>query len=325
MLCSQSLSGETSNLSQAKQPQSFVKHTLSPGLIMAGYQGWFNTPDDGAGRGWYHYSKEGKFEPGYAKVDMWPEMDEYEKAYQTAFRFADGSPATTFSSFDESTVRLHFRWMQSYGIDGVYLQRFVAEIKTESGRKHFTKVMTSAAKAALDYDRTLAVMYDMSGMRSEDTNVIVADWKALMAQFGFTQHNRYGNYLQHGNRPVVAIWGVGFNDNRRYNLDDIEKLIRFFQSAEGGNCSVMLGVPTYWRQQGNDCIKDPRFPEVVKMANIVHPWFVGRFNEAGYDAFRPLIGEDLKWCNAHNLAYIPVVFPGFSWNNMYPDSKNSFV
>lgn len=183
LLCSQSLSGETSNLSQAKQPQSFVKHTLSPGLIMAGYQGWFNTPDDGAGRGWYHYSKEGKFEPGYAKVDMWPEMDEYEKAYPTAFRFADGSPATTFSSFDESTVRLHFRWMQSYGIDGVY--------------------------------------------------------------------------LQHGNRPVVAIWGVGFNDNRRYNLDDIEKLIRFFQSAEGGNCSVMLGVPTYWRQQGNDCIKDP--------------------------------------------------------------------
>ena len=24
------------------------------GLVMAGYQGWFNAPDDGANRGWYH-------------------------------------------------------------------------------------------------------------------------------------------------------------------------------------------------------------------------------------------------------------------------------
>lgn len=325
LLCCQGLLGMTVYSFPEKESRRFVKHSLSPGLIMAGYQGWFNAPGDGAGRGWYHYSKEGKFEPGYAKVDMWPEMSEYEKAYPTAFRFADGSAATTFSSFDESTVRLHFRWMQSFGIDGVYLQRFVAEIKNESGRKHFNKVMTSAARAALDYDRTLAVMYDLSGMRSDDTDVLIADWKMLMAQFGFTQRSRYANYLHHGNRPVVAIWGVGFNDNRKYTLSDIEKLIRFFHSDQGGHCSVMLGVPTYWRQQGNDCIKDPHFLEVVQMADIVHPWFVGRFNEAGYDAFRPLIGEDLKWCNAHRLAYVPVVFPGFSWNNMYPDSKNSFV
>ncbi len=38
--------------------------------------------------------------------------------------------------------------------------------------------MTSAVKSALEYDRTLSVMYDMSGMRSEDVDVMIADWKA---------------------------------------------------------------------------------------------------------------------------------------------------
>lgn len=305
------------------QTGTFEKHTMSPGLVMAGYQGWFNAPGDGAGRGWYHYTKGGRFEPGYCTIDMWPDMTEYEVQYETPFLYANGSHATAFSSHDESTVRLHFKWMEEYGIDGVFMQRFVGEVKRESGRNHFNKVLRSAAGAALDYDRTIAVMYDLSGMRSGDEEVLIEDWKKLLATHHFDQRSAYSNYLFNEGKPLVAIWGVGFNDNRRYNLDDIIKIIEFMKSDAGGNCSVLLGVPTYWREQGNDCIKDERLHDVIRMADVVHPWFVGRFDENRYEEFKPLIGKDKQWCDQHGLKYIPVAFPGFSWFNMYPESTTS--
>tara|TARA_R110002049_G_scaffold308913_1_gene514889 strand:+ start:35882 stop:37174 length:1293 start_codon:yes stop_codon:yes gene_type:complete len=317
------LSNKSKVSESKKEPESFKKHNMSPGLIMAGYQGWFNTPLDGADRGWYHLRKRGRFEPGSCTIDMWPDMTEYEKQYQTAFQYADGSNANIFSSNDESTVRLHFKWMKDYGVDGVFMQRFVGEIKNESGRNHFNKVLKSASKAALDYDRTIAVMYDLSGMGSQDVDVIIEDWKKLKDEHGYDKRSKYSNYLFNNGKPLVAIWGVGFNDNRKYNLDDIKKIIQFLKSEKGGSCSVLLGVPTYWREQGNDCIKDENFLEVIQMADVIHPWFVGRFNENAYDGFKSLIGKDKAWCDAHNLKYMPVAFPGFSWKNMNPESNSS--
>lgn len=306
-----------------QKSQNFKKHAFSPGLVMAGYQGWFNTPGDGEGRGWHHYERRGRFEPGYCTIDLWPDMREYEKQYETAFKYEDGSVATVFSPADESTVRLHFKWMKDYGIDGVFMQRFISEIRNESGMKHFAGVLESAGKAALEYDRTIAVMYDLSGITSNEVDIVIEDWKNLLKKFGFDKRSKYSNYLFCNDRPLVAIWGVGFNDNRRYNMNDIEKLVKFMKSDEGGNCSVLLGVPTYWREFGRDCIQDVKLHEVIKMADVVHPWFVGRFREEGYDNFKPLIGKDKKWCDENGLKYMPVVFPGFSWNNMLPSGRPS--
>ena len=72
------------------------------GLIMAGYQGWFNAPADGAEMGWNHYATNGRFEPGYCKVDFWPDVKEYKKTYETPFKTADGRPAYIFSSYDQA-------------------------------------------------------------------------------------------------------------------------------------------------------------------------------------------------------------------------------
>ena len=56
------------------------------GLVIAGYQGWFNTPEDGAGKQWTHYGLNNKFEPGHCSIDFWPDMSEYEKRYDTTIQ-----------------------------------------------------------------------------------------------------------------------------------------------------------------------------------------------------------------------------------------------
>src|SRR6476620_625413 len=80
------------------------KFTSYKGLIMAGYQGWFNAPSDGADRGWNHYRKGKIFEPGACTIDLRPDMTEYKKQYKTSFQLPDGKPAYVFSSYDKSTI-----------------------------------------------------------------------------------------------------------------------------------------------------------------------------------------------------------------------------
>lgn len=81
-------------------------------------------------------------------------------------------------------------------------------------------------------------------------------------------------------------------------------------------CSVLLGVPTTWRDLGKDYDKDPRLHQIIKRADIVQPWLVGRFDEKSYPKYHSLIEKDLQWCKENGLDYVPVLFPGFSWHNL---------
>ncbi|HMC87179.1 MAG TPA: hypothetical protein VKI61_16760, partial [Chitinophagaceae bacterium] len=128
-------------------------------------------------------------------------------------------------------------------------------------------------------------------------------------------------YLYHNNKPLVALWGVGFPD-RSNNLKSIERIIDFLKNdAVYGGCSILLGVPAYWRDFGKDTEKDPYLHTLMLKADVIRPWFVGRFNEQTYPQFKERIKDDLAWCKKNKLDYAPVVFPGFSWHNMHPGSK----
>lgn len=309
-----------------KGNQKIWKYMTYNNLVMVGYQGWFNAEGDGAARGWNHYTSDSVFEPGHTKVDYWPDISDYKVKYKTSFKLANGEPAYVFSSYDESTVDLHFKWMKEYGIDGAFMQRFITTVMNPKGAKHYEKVLNSALKAAKKYDRAISIMYDLSGMKGEDYKKVIEDWKHLVDKYKFNHKDVYGNYLYHRNKPLVAIWGAGFNDNRKYSLKDVEKIIDFLKNDPVyGGCSILLGVPTWWRELKYDTQDDTLLHSIIRKVDIVQPWFVGRYKETTYPEFKKRIKDDLEWCTKNGLDYVPVVYPGFSWHNMRPNDPSDAI
>lgn len=290
-------------------------------LVMAGYQGWFNTPEDGAGLGWKHFEKEKEFKPGKCTIDLWPDVSEYEKTYETAFKLPDETPAKVFSSYDASTTDLHFKWMKQYGIDGVFMQRFVVSIRNQKGKENYNKILNNAVLSAEKYDRAICLMYDLSGMEAGEEDILIRDWKELCEKYKLVSRNN-NHYVYHHGKPLVAVWGIGFNDRRKYGYEPVKKIIDFLKS-EG--CSILVGVPTHWRTLTIDAVSDTRLLELVKQADIVHPWLVGRFDNNTYEPYRKSIEEDIKWCKANGKDYMPVLFPGFSWHNMKKDAPQNMI
>ncbi len=311
------------------QASAETKHSPSSrfmsyeGRVMCGYQGWFRAEGDGSGEGWGHYGTNRQLDAEHLKVDLWPDVTEYPQTYPTPFRLPDGSPARVFSSWDASTVDLHFRWMKDYGIDGVFMQRFFGATRTPESRKKSRVILGHALKASQTRGRALAVMYDLSGLKAtgEDCASVIQDWKELVDELRITQQGADQTYLYHRGKPLVAIWGVGFPD-RPYNIRSIglEKLIDFLKNDPVyGGCSVMLGVPTYFRELNTDTLSDPRLHEIMTQVDVIMPWTVQRFtpnlqNET--ERFGVHVAADLAWCAARKLDYAPCVYPGFSWYNL---------
>lgn len=293
------------------------------GLIMAGYQGWFRAEGDEMNSSWGHFGRGDKFNPENNTIDFWPDVSEYEKTYPTEFLYEDGTPARVFSSVDKSTTDLHFKWMKEYGIDGVFMQRFFGVAKSAERAKISDLILKNALEASQKYDRAIGVMYDLSGIRPgvDDCETIMNDWKRLVDELKVLDFGKKQTYIHHNNKPLVTIWGVGFPD-RSYNIRDIKlaELIDFLHDDPVyGGCTVMLGVPTYFRDLNKDCNPDPYLHEMISSADIVLPWMVQRFTPLVHkpmDQLRDQVKDDITWSKAHGVDYVPIACPGFSWRNL---------
>ncbi|WP_197231628.1 glycoside hydrolase family 71/99-like protein [Novipirellula artificiosorum] len=292
------------------------------GRILCGYQGWFRAAGDGSDGGWGHYGSRGRFDPDHCTIDIWPDVSEYETTYATDFKLEDGTPARVFSSRDASTVDVHFRWMKQYGIDGVFMQRFFGVTRSPRSRREGRIILGNALRSSQKHGRAISVMYDLSGLKpGEDCSSVIDDWKELVDEMKLTSQGEDQTYLYHRGKPLVAIWGIGFPD-RPYDLREIgiEKLLDFLKKdPEYGGCSVMLGVPTYFRDLETDCVGDPYLHEVIEQADVIMPWMVQRFTSLLHNELERYgnhIQADLSWCKQRGVDYVPCAYPGFSWFNL---------
>ncbi len=295
--------------------------TMAKKLLM-GYQGWFYCPGDGSPvDGWVHWFRSQTPAAQNATFDLWPDLSELDadELFATDMTSKAGGPARLYSAWNPKTVARHFKWMADAGIDGVLLQRFASELgdpRFLAVRDQVTRNVRAGAEA---HGRVWAIEYDISGM-SEATmvDVLKADWAHLVEDLKVLESPRY---LRHKGRPVLFVWGFGFTD-RPGTPAQAAELIAWLKAGAPAGLQVTLagGVPTYWRTRTQDSKSDPAWAAVYRSYDVVNPWAVGRFaDDKGADDFKKnLIAPDIAECDKSGIEYMPVVFPGFSWHNLFP-------
>jgi hypothetical protein len=223
---------------------------------------------------------------------------------------------------NSNVVDRHFLWMKDYGLDGVLIQRFVSGIPAR--RSVGDVVLKNILQSARRHGRAIALEYDVTGANPGDFfQVMREDWKYLVTGLKITSHPCY---LRHNGKPVLSVWGMGFSSTRNVPQDPQTALhiVRYFQAEAPPEQRVtyMGGVPAHWRTLRKDSREDPVWQEVYAHMDVVQPWSVGRYtNSAGADQWQhEIIQPDLAKTRENGQLYMPVVFPGFSWANLKPET-----
>jgi hypothetical protein len=327
-LAPQCLRAETSNADSSGTNEPWLRPYVGPtrtdidattldGKVLCGYQGWFNTPGDGTQFGFTHWGQGlERTNGGRFTVDMWPDVSEYEDLRAVpGLLMPDGSPARLYSAFRPGPVLLHCKWMREYGIDGVFLSRFIGEANSRERSRHINQVLANAREGCHREGRVWAMMLDLSMGPNAITASVMNDWKFLCDAVKAREDSRY---LHHQGKPVVLLWGLGFKD-RPWSPKQGEELIRFFKSdSRYGGVYLIGGVDPGWRTLSASSRTNAEWARVYRMFDCISPWDAGRYREdKSMDHIRRNVWEkDLVELKPLGVGYMPTVFPGFSWDNM---------
>lgn len=309
-------------------PKDTTKTDVTPsppgdvvGKVIVGYQGWFAAIGDGSpiDRYW-HWSHTWEQKPSLTNnaIKSWPDVRDYTSTFPTDYaNLGNGQPAKLFSSFTDQTIDMQFKWMKDYGIDGAALQRF-----NPSGLEGPVRdAMAAKTKIAAEaHSVKFYIMYDVSGWTNMQTE-LKTDWTNKMSALTSSPM-----YAKQNGKPVVCIWGFGFNDsNHAFSAAQCTDVIKWFQSK---GCYVIGGVPTNWLKQESD--SRPSFLSAYKQFDMLSPWMVGRIGNANQsDGFYANTNKaDQAYCNANGIDYQPCVLPGdlqerqrahgdFMWRQFY--------
>ena len=311
---------DNAGIGQKNLPTGVVDARSLRGKILCGYQGWFRCPGDSAKQGWIHWSRDSaRLVPTTLTFEMWPDMTEYaaeERFAAPGFNSADGAQSYLFSSDQPGTVRRHFGWMQHYGIDGVWLQHFLVDLPGGPLQDRYLsrcRVLGNVRAAAQETGRTWAIAFDIAGMPTEKIfEVLTREWRKLVDQ-GVTQDERY---LHERGLPVVQVWGFYYQDPHNAMTARVaNQLIDFFKAPGPSYRAYVVGGGNWnWRRN-----PDPEWQAFLRRFDAYSPWNVGNVSKDSQGILHASTGywaEDKRECEKHGMLWLPVVYPGFSWDNL---------
>ncbi len=301
-----------------------VSNKTLTGLLVMGYQGWFAYPGSSPGMTqWQHWSHKETPDPDNITFDMWPDLSEYapEELSDTTFHYPDGRVAGLYSAANPATVDRHMRWAKEYGIDGVFLQRFLVSVTRDRTQRMFRdQVARNIIASAKNHGRVFAIEYDFSGADEEHyAEQVMADWQYLVDVLKVTAGDRY---LWHRGRPLLILWGFG-SPNRPGDPATLNALMDWFtrDAPERYRVTLAGGIPSRWRAQTGLTHTGPEWAKIFRRFSVIHPWHVNRYkNEAERAAFfKSVIEPDLVEARRLGIDYLPVLWPGFSWTHKKHD------
>ncbi|KDQ52956.1 hypothetical protein JAAARDRAFT_39673 [Jaapia argillacea MUCL 33604] len=301
--------------------------------FLVGYQGWFTCPGDGepvgpGHHGWLHWFNYPVPHGGHPNTDLWPDTSEYtpsELYPATGLEYQNGEQAYLFSSRNPLTVQRHFHWMALHGVDGAFLQRFAGQCDVEAGNEGIRRIRDEVGdrvrEAAEKEGRVFAIMYDVTDVPvNRIQRVIEQDWQHLVQRKGILNSP---NYLKEKGKPVIAIWGFGF-EGRGYPPSMVRAITSHLRNVTPGGAYLIAGVPAHWRTSVSDADPDPEWVNVwVEEFDALSPWTVGRYGtEDDADRFaEEKIKGDVELLKKRadsgkkKVDYMPVVLPGGSGYN----------
>jgi hypothetical protein len=139
-------------------------------------------------------------------------------------------------------------------------------------------------------------------------DVMTSEWQRLVDS-GITKDKRY---LHHNGKPVLMVWG--FYNGQNITPDSANRIIDFFKNNSKYGVFLVGGCEWWWRTE-----KDREWAKFLRRFDVISPWNVGNcsIDSNGTKwAATEYWKEDMEEARRAGMLYLPVIYPGFSWDNL---------
>ncbi len=149
-------------------------------------------------------------------------------------------------------------------------------------------------------------MYDQSGMNPDDlVRIIERDWRILVDSMQITKDERY---LHHEGKPIVGIFGYFPNS---FSVQIAHQVAEIFKKP-GYEAHIIASG-----ERVDD--SNPSWNNIYSDFLAYFPWNVGNYTSSDLNH---AYAQTLQWpnersiLNSYGAEFIPLVFPGFGWDNL---------